>query len=45
MREDKVTKVQQQVIAIPKPDSENIDKPFIPGRYNNWIELNKLKSK
>ena len=45
MREYEVTKVQQQVLAIPNPDSENIDKPFIPGKYNSWIELNKLKSK
>ena len=45
VREDKFTKGQQQVIAVPNPDSDNISKPFIPGKYNNSIELNKLKSK
>ena len=45
MREDKVTKQQQQGLAITNPDSVNQDKQLIPYKYNNRTEQNKLNSK
>ena len=41
--EDKVMKQQQQGLDVPNPDSVKTDKPFIPDKYNNWMELKKLK--
>ena len=43
MREDKVAKQQQQGLAFKKPDSVKPAKPFIPEKYNNRIELKKIK--
>ena len=43
MRGDKVMKRQQQGLAVPKSDSTNPAKSFITYKYNNWMELNKLK--
>ena len=42
-REDKVMKRQQQVISIQNSDNVKSDKSFIPDKYNNQMELKKLK--
>ena len=36
-------KQEQLSIAVPNPDSVKTSKPFIPYKYNNRIELKKLK--
>ena len=43
MREDKVMKLQQQGLAVPKPGSIKPDKSFIPDKYKNRTELKKIK--
>ena len=43
MREDKVIKRQQQGLSFPNSDSVKPDKPFIPDKYNNRMNLKKLK--
>ena len=43
MREYKVTRLQQQGIAVPNLDRIKSAKSFIPDKYNNWMELNKTK--
>ena len=44
MREVKFAKRQQQGLVITNPDIVNPAKPFIPYKYKNQMELNKLKS-
>ena len=36
-------KRQQQGISFPNSDHANPDKPFIPDKYNNHMNLKKLK--
>ena len=43
MREYKFIKRQQQGLAFPNSDSAKPAKLFIPDKYNNQMELNKLK--
>ena len=43
MREDIVIKWQQQGLDIKNPDSMKPAKLFIPDKYNNQMELNKIK--
>ena len=43
MREDKFMKRQQQGPTVPNLDSVKTAKSFIPDKYNNRMELNKLK--
>ena len=43
MREDKVMKRQQQDLAVPNSDSVKPNKPFIPDKYNNRMELKKIE--
>ena len=45
MREDKFAKQQQQSPVVPNPYSAIQDKPFVPDKFNNWMELKKLDSK
>ena len=45
IRENKVMRIQQQGLAIPNSDSVKPAKPFIPDKYNNWMEMKKLKRK
>ena len=45
MREDKVVKLQQQSITFPNPYSVTPVKPFIPDKYNYWMDMKKLKKK
>ena len=45
MREDKGVKHQQWGIDIKNPDVVKPYKPFIPDKYNNLMELKKLKRK
>ena len=42
MREYTVLKQQQQGIAVTNSDSVNPSKPFIPDKYNNRMNLEKL---
>ena len=42
-REDKVTKQQQQGLAVPNPYSVKPAKSLIPYKYNNPVELKKIK--
>ena len=42
-REDKSTK--QRGLSVTNLDGMNPSKPLIPEKYNNWMELNKLKRK
>ena len=43
MREYEFTKRQQQGIVVPNPDNVNPAKPLIPEKYNNQMEMNKIK--
>ena len=43
MRVDKFMRWQQRGLAVPNSDSVKPAKPFIPDKYNNRMELNKLK--
>ena len=43
--EYKVLKRQQQGLDVPRPDSANPDKSLIPDKYNNNMELKRLKRK
>ena len=43
MVEDKVVKRQQQCLSVPNSHSVKPAKPFIPDKYSNQMELNKLK--
>ena len=43
MREDKVMKLKQQGLDITNSYIVNPYEPFIPYKYNNCTELNKLK--
>ena len=43
MREYKVEKQQQQGVDVPNPDIVKPAKTFIPDKYNNQMELKKLK--
>ena len=43
MREYKVMKQQHQGIAVPNSDSVKPYKSFTPDKYNNEMELKKLK--
>ena len=44
MREDKIVKQKQQYISVTNPYGVKSDIPFIPDKYNNLLELKKLKS-
>ena len=44
MTEDTVMKRQQQGLSVTNSDSMSPDKPFIPDKYNNLMNLKKLKS-
>ena len=43
MREDIVIKRKQQGLAVPNSDNVKPEKPFIPDKYNNHMNLKKLK--
>ena len=43
MREDKFMKQQQQDLAVPNSDSVKPNKPLIPDKYNNRMELKKIE--
>ena len=36
-------KLQQRGLSVPNSDSVKPDKPFIPDKYNNSMDLKKLK--
>ena len=42
MREDTVMKRQQRGLAVPNSDIMNPEKPLIPYKYNNRMNLKKL---
>ena len=45
MREYKVTERQQQGLVIIRSDRVKPSKPFIPDKYNDHMELNKINRK